>query len=362
MTKALAAVALEPGKTEVRELPVPELTPFSGWLRVEATGVCGSDPTLYKRVVGPTIMGHEIVGRVDRLTPEAAARWDLSEGDELMLEEYLPCGHCSWCRSGDFRLCDSTDLHLGRSTTLRYGMTPVAMEPGLWGGYGQYLFLHPRMVFHHLPAGLPPHHAPLALPLSNGFEWVVREGGVGPGQAVVVIGPGQQGLACVVAAKEAGADLVISVGLHRDADRLAMASRLGADLTVDAESEPLAEVVADATGGHMADLVVDAAAGNATTLNQGLGVLRKRGVLVCAVGRASVELDMALVRTRAISVRGLRGHSFAAVEWALQLLASNRRPYAELSAGTVPLSQVHDAFRRTAEGEVMHISVDPWLD
>ncbi|MGH9055470.1 MAG: zinc-dependent alcohol dehydrogenase [Acidimicrobiales bacterium] len=362
MTTSLAAVAVEPGKTELRELPVPDPTPGSAWLRVDVTGVCGSDPTLYRRVVGPTIMGHEIVGRVDRLTPEAAERWDLVEGDQVMLEEYLPCGHCDWCRSGDFRLCDSTDLHLGRASILRYGMTPVAVDPGLWGGYSQYLFLHPRMVFHRLPAGLAPRCAPLALPLANGFEWVVREGGVRPGQSVVVIGPGQQGLACLVAAKEAGAGMVISVGLGRDVQRLGMARRLGADRIVDAEAESVLEAVEEATGGRMADLVVDVAAGTAATINQGLAALRKRGMLVCAVGRSMVEVDMTLVRTRAVTVRGLRGHSYAAVEWALSYLASGRRPYAELSAGTVSLSHVDDALRRTAEGDVMHISVDPWSE
>ncbi|HLI53437.1 MAG TPA: alcohol dehydrogenase catalytic domain-containing protein [Acidimicrobiales bacterium] len=359
MTTALAAVSDGPGSTSVQEFDVPDPSPGAGWLRVEATGVCGSDAHLQTRTEGPTILGHEIVGTVDRLSPEAADRWGLAEGERLLLEEYLPCGHCAWCRTGDFRLCDSTDLHLGR-TVLRYGMTPVAVEPALWGGYGQYLYLHPRMVFHRVPPGVAAHHAPLALPLSNGFEWVVHEGGAGPGRTAVVIGPGQQGLACVVAAKEAGADLVISVGLSRDEGRLKMASLLGADVTIDAERESVVDVVSEATAGRMADLVVDAAAGSAATLNQGLSLLRKKGVLVCAIGRGPVEVDMHAVRTRAVSVRGLRGHSWASVEWALQLLASGRRPYSELSAGTLPLSEVDEAIGRTAAGEVMHVSVDPW--
>ncbi len=359
MTTALAAVSEGPGSTRVEQFQVPDPGPGAGWLKVEATGVCGSDAHLQTRMDGPTVLGHEIVGRVDRLSPEAAERWGLTEGELLMLEEYLPCGHCSWCRTGDFRLCDSTDLHLGHAV-LRYGMTPVSVDPALWGGYGQYLYLHPRMVFHRVPAGVAPHHAPLALPLSNGFEWVVQEGRAGPGQTVVVIGPGQQGLACVVAAKESGADLVVSVGLSRDQERLKMASLLGADITVDADTESLVDVVRQATGGRMADLVVDAAAGSASTLNQGLALLRKRGVLVCAIGRGPVEVDMQLVRTRAISLRGLRGHSWASVEWALHLLASGRRPYSDLSAGTLPLTAVDEAIRRTADGEVMHVSIDPW--
>jgi threonine dehydrogenase-like Zn-dependent dehydrogenase len=359
LTTALAAVSDGPGSTGVREFTVQDPAAGAGWLRIEATGVCTSDAHLQTRLAGPTVLGHEIVGRVDRLSPEAAERWGLAEGELLMLEEYLPCGHCSWCRTGDFRLCDSTDLHLGQSV-LRYGMTPVTVEPALWGGYGQYLYLHPRMVFHRVPAGVAAHHAPLSLPLSNGFEWVVQEGRAGPGQTVVVIGPGQQGLGCVVAAKESGAELVVSVGLSRDQDRLKMASLLGADMTVDSEQESVVDVVRQATGGRMADLVVDAAAGSAATLNQGLSVLRKRGVLVCAVGRGPVEVDMHMVRTRAISLRGLRGHSWASVEWALQLLASGRRPYSDLSSGTMPLSQVDEAIRRTAAGEVLHVSIDPW--
>ncbi|MDE3206752.1 MAG: alcohol dehydrogenase catalytic domain-containing protein [Acidobacteriota bacterium] len=361
MITALAAVSEGPGITDVREFTVPDPAPGAGWLRVEATGVCGSDAHLQTRMDGPTVLGHEIVGRVDRLSPEAADRWGLVEGELLMLEEYLPCGHCSWCRTGDFRLCDSTDLHLGRAV-LRYGMTPIDVDPALWGGYGQYLYLHPRMVFHRVPDGVAAHHAPLALPLSNGFEWVVQEGRSGPGQTVVVIGPGQQGLACVVAAKESGADLVVSAGLTRDGDRLGMASRLGADIVVDTERESLVEVVGEATRGRMADLVVDAAAGSAATLDLGLSLLRKRGILVCAIGRGPVEVDMHRVRTRAISLRGLRGHSWASVEWALELLASGRRPYSELSAGTLPLGQVDEAIRRTADGEVMHVSVDPWTE
>ena len=112
----------------------------------------------------------------------------------------------------------------------------------------------------------------------------------------------------------------------------------------------------------MADLVVDAAAGTTDTLNQGLALLRKRGVLVVAIGRGPVEVDMQLVRTRAISLRGLRGHSWASVEWALHLLASGRRPYSDLSAGTLPLTAVDEAIRRTAAGEVMHVSIDPWSE
>ena len=93
----LAAVATEPGVTEIREVPLPDPEPTSGLLRVEITGVCGSDWSYYHHLPetrGPLILGHETVGVIERAGSEAQRRWGLKEGDRVALEEYLPCGHC----------------------------------------------------------------------------------------------------------------------------------------------------------------------------------------------------------------------------------------------------------------------------
>jgi threonine dehydrogenase-like Zn-dependent dehydrogenase len=148
------------------------------------------------------VLGHETVGVIERAGAEARKRWGLEEGDRVALEEYLPCGHCAYCRAGDFRLCEATDW---RSGGLRYGTTPISVPPGLWGGYAQYQCLHPGTVFHRVPDGLEGRHAALALPIANGIEWAYLHGCAGPGDVVLIQGPGQQGLACVAAAREAGA-------------------------------------------------------------------------------------------------------------------------------------------------------------
>jgi threonine dehydrogenase-like Zn-dependent dehydrogenase len=170
-------------------------------------------------------MGHENVGWIYRNGPAASRRWGLREGDRVALEEYLPCSHCNLCRSGEFRLCEETEAR--RPGALRYGTTPVIQEPGLWGGYSQYQYLHPNSVFHRVADDVPAELASMCLPLGNGVQWTYLDGRAGPGKTVLIQGPGQQGLACVIAAKAAGADHVIVSGLARDRERLAIAKALG---------------------------------------------------------------------------------------------------------------------------------------
>src|SRR5262249_44003090 len=187
------------------------------------------------------MLAREGLGHVPSRGHAAAARLGGKEADRVALEEYLPCGHCRYCRSGDFRLCDETDT-LNRppeAGTIRYGSTPISVEPSLWGGYSQYQYLHPNAVFHRVPDHVPANLASLALPLGNGVEWAYLQGGVKIGEIVVIQGPGQQGLACTVAAKEAGAGAIIVSGLGVDAARLALAMELGATHTINVDERDL---------------------------------------------------------------------------------------------------------------------------
>ena len=185
-----AAVAAAAGTTELRSFPEPNLRDDGGLLRIEAAGVCGSDVPAYRRIREPTILGHENVGRIEALGAAARERWGVDAGDRVVIEEYLPCGHCTYCRSGDFRLCDATDIWLGG---IRYGSTPVSVAPALWGGFSRFAYLHPRSVLHRIADDVPAALATLAIPLSNGFEWAQREAQVAYGQVVVIQGPDSRG-------------------------------------------------------------------------------------------------------------------------------------------------------------------------
>ncbi len=360
-----AAVQIASKQTELREFPLPEIPPDGGLLRVVAAGICGSDvPSYADGSKGERILGHENVGVIEKLGDVARERWGVTEGDLVALEEYLPCGHCEDCRAGEYRSCLQTDNK--RAGALRYGTTSIDVAPALWGGYSQFQYLHPRSVLHKVPAGVSPRLAAMALPIGNGFQWAYLDGQAGPGQTVIVQGPGQQGLACVVAAKAAGAKTVIATGLARDAHRLEVAKKLGADITVAVDEEELGPVVERATDGALADLVIDVSSGGASqVINGALELIRKRGkLLVAAYKRKPIDaFAIDTVIRQQMTVRGVRGHSFRAVEMALSLMAQHTVDLEAMSTHEFGLGEVDHALRLVG-GEIqdgaIHVSIVPW--
>src|SRR5262249_25084414 len=148
-----------------------------------------------------------------------------------------------------------------------------------------------------------------------------------PGKTILIQGPGQQGLACVVAAKAAGADIIFISGLNRDEPRLEVARALGADHTINVEREDLEASVREISQGRGVDLSVDTVGGNDTLL-KAVRLTRKGGTVLFAVAPATTppEFQVSDLLARRLTLRPCRGHSFAAVELALRNIASGRFP------------------------------------
>lgn len=361
----LAAVAIKPQETELREFAIPEIASDAGILRILATGICGSDWGQYNDTrLGPRILGHEMVGTIEKLGDAARDRWGVKEGDLVALEEYLPCGHCDLCRAGEYRSCLETDAHLP-GERYRYGSTPITRGSGLWGGYSQFLYMHPRTVIHRVPAGMPLNIAAMSLPVGNGFQWAYLDGKAGPGKTVVIIGPGQQGMSCGMAAATAGADQVIVLGLSTDVKRLEVAKKLGATHTVMVDQEDPVKVVKDLTGGEGADVIIEASSAGPAIFNQALEMIRKRGTFLCVSNKKTPipGFNMDMVIRKQVFLRGTRGHSFQAVELAMKAMMSGRYPVELMSTHKVGLKDLDHSLRIVGGQEAeksIHITVDPW--
>jgi threonine dehydrogenase-like Zn-dependent dehydrogenase len=363
----LAMVQTEQWKLEARELPMPEVADDGAILRMEVVGVCGSDVGQLSRTPpSPRIPGHENIGRIAAIGTSARHLWGLDEGDLVALEEYLVCHHCEWCHRGEYRHCWRTDIH-NNPDPLRYGSTSLDRAPGLWGGYSQFLYMPAEAVWHKVPAGVSPIEASLHIALANGVQWSVIEGGLHAGQSIFIQGPGQMGAACVVAAKSVGAGPIIVSGLASDADRLVTCTALGADFVIDASSTDVREAVLTLTNGRGVDLVVDATAraGSEPTL-VAIDVLRTRGGTMIVQGEANFpDFPMTRISDKYITIKPARGHSYAAVERGLALIAAGTADLDLIHTHNFPLADALGAVRATEGTPVdgvraLHCAILPW--
>ncbi len=171
-----------------------------------------------------------------------------------------------------------------------------------------------------------------------------------------------------VACKQAGASLIIVTGTGRDAARLELAKRLGADEVIDVQAEDALTRIMDITGGRGVDIVLDctAAAGTGPVL-LGIDALKRREGTLLIQGELAAFPDFPVkkITEKAITIKSARGHSFRACELAVRQLASGRFPLQELATHRFGLGHPDQAIRAVggeAGEDVVHVSLLPWED
>jgi threonine dehydrogenase-like Zn-dependent dehydrogenase len=366
--KSLAALKVAASTTELREFELPDLPPDAALLKVEVAGVCGTDVSQYKLPLrgAPLIMGHENVGTLAKVGRLFAEHKGFKEGDLVFLEHYLPCGHCEWDHMGEYRHCAATEW-LYDPKAIRYGYTAIDTVPSLWGGFSHYVYLPLNAVLHRVPEGLSPEEAGIATPMSNGIQWTLLDGGVEFGSTVLIQGPGQQGLCCVMAAKSAGATTIIITGTSKDARRLEVASMLGADVVIDVQRENAQERIQQITNGRGVDVAVDCTSGGGPgPMMLAIESAKRRAATLVVQGEGNStfpDFPIGRLTRKGITLKSARGHSYRAVELGLQLLASRRFPLDLLTTHRFGLAEVDYAIKSVGgEGApgAIHVSVMPW--
>ncbi len=349
--RVVAAVQTGPRAIELTELPRPAVGD-GAIVRVEACGICGTDVDQYRGklediVPFPSIPGHEPVGVIDEISPRAAEQWRLKVGDRVAIEPFVPCGRCSYCLTGSYQYCT------GWGRLMCYGYIPTELAPSIWGGYATHMYLHPNTVLHKVPDDVAPELAVLFNPLGAGVRWGVDLPRTTVGSSVVVIGPGQRGLATALAAKVGGARLVMVLGLSRHREKLELARALGADVTIDMETEDAVQRVRELTDGRMADVVVEVAGSAVQPLVDAVDLVRPGGTIVLgALKRVPIDGFPAddLVQ-KGVTVIGARGVTSPGYRAALDIITSREFPLDRLRTHVFGLAEVERAIHVLA-GEV----------
>jgi 2-desacetyl-2-hydroxyethyl bacteriochlorophyllide A dehydrogenase len=336
-----------PGAVRVDDVPEPELIDAGDAIvRIEATGVCGSDLHIYHGRVqierGFTI-GHEYVGTVIEAGPDVH---DVQVGDRVLGCFQTACGRCFFCRRGWFHKCDS-------SRTFGHGAALGALQ-----GTQAERALVPNadLVLRKVPAGMSDDTALFAGDVMGTGYHAVEQGRLQPGEVVAVLGLGPVGLCAVQAARAVGAAHVI--GVDSVPERLAMAESFGAEPVHLSEGDPRAAARA-ASEGRGVDLCIDAV-GHPQALELALRMTRKCGtVQATGVYAERCEVHMGLLWIKALNLCGGHANVIGHVDTVMELMADGQLDPSPLVTHHMALDDAAEAYALYDRREALKIVLKP---
>lgn len=279
MSNMRAAVFVEPGRIELQHRPIPQIGPTDALLRVTTTTICGTDVHILKGeypVKPGLIVGHEPVGIIEKL---GSAVIGYEVGQRVIAGAITPCGQCHPCLDGHSSQCGGQAMggwQLGNSID---------------GCQAEYVRIpNAQANLTPIPDGLDDEQV-LMCPdiMSTGFGGA-ESGHIRIGDTVVVFAQGPIGLCATAGAKLMGATRIIVVdGVP---ERLDVARRLGADITINFRDEDPLLRIQEITGGAGVDVAIEAL-GTQQTFESCLRALKPGGTL-SSLGVYSGKLSMPL--------------------------------------------------------------------
>ncbi len=336
-----------PGQVLVQDVPEPEISdPGDAIVRIEATGVCGSDLHIYHGRVkiepGFTI-GHEYVGTVLAAGEQVRG---VAVGDRVLGCFQTACGRCFFCRRGWFHKCDS-------SRTFGHGAT-LGSLPGTQAE--QALIPNAELVLRKIPAGMSDEAALFAGDVMGTGYHAVAESGLRAGDVAAVLGLGPVGLCAVQAARAAGAAQVIAIDTVPE--RLAMAESFGANAVHLHDGDPRA-AARDATEGRGVDVCIDAV-GHSQAFDLALRLTRKCGtVQAIGVYAERAEVHMGLLWIKSLHVCAGHANVIFHVDRVLAMMSAGLLDPGPLVTHHMSLEEAPEAYALYDRREALKIVLTP---
>jgi threonine dehydrogenase-like Zn-dependent dehydrogenase len=375
----LAATLVEPGKYEIREYPLPEPGPGCVLVKMELSGICGTDKHTFqgyttqyggRRLEFPIIQGHENVGTVAAIGGSGEYTdfegIPLDIGDRVVIGANVACGQCYYCRHDFPYYCCENTTDYGNNLSSKN-------PPHLFGGWSQYIYVLPGSFLVKVPDELPSEVAVLTeiFAVSVGLDRA-KQMSAFPSEpfrfddTVVVLGVGPLGMCFLMKARMLGAGMII--GADRSDYRLNFAKRMGADHVVNVERNSKADrlqLVKELTHGRGADMVLECA-GLPEAVPEALEMLRVGGLLVEAgnfsdLGEVSLSPHRHLCAKNA-RILGVGGEEPAAYGPSMRQMARYMKhyPLREFVTHRFGLRDVESAMQKSIEAESMKVVLEPW--
>jgi 2-desacetyl-2-hydroxyethyl bacteriochlorophyllide A dehydrogenase len=336
-----------PGDVRIEERPAPRLlAPDDAVVRIDVTGVCGSDLHIYhgrlKIEPGFTI-GHEYVGTVLE-TGDAVTR--VQAGDRVAGCFQTACGICFHCMRGEYHRCvESRTFGLGATMgSLQGTQAELALVP------------HANLVLRRVPDGVSDDVALFAGDvLGTGYHGVAASQ-LAAGEVAAVLGLGPVGLCAVQAAVLAGARVLAIDSVEQ---RLAVAESFGATPLHLTEDDVAAEVrrLTDGRGG--VDVSIDAV-GHPEVLDTAIRLTRACGRVQClGIYAERGEIHLGLAWLKSLTVRGGQANVIAHVDPVLDMLAAGQLDPSPLVTHHMALDDAPQAYELFDRREALKIVLTP---
>jgi 2-desacetyl-2-hydroxyethyl bacteriochlorophyllide A dehydrogenase len=336
-----------PGEVRVEEVPEPRLeSPGDAVVKIEATGICGSDLHIYHGRVkiepGFTI-GHEFVGTV---LEAGTAVTRVKPGDRVLGCFHTACGTCFFCLRGAYHECQL-------KRTFGHGAT-LGSLPGTQAE--QALVPEANLTLRVVPEGVPDDVALFAGDVMGTGYHAIAEGQVEAGDSMAVLGLGPVGLCAVQAAVAAGAGPVLAVDTVEE--RLDMARQFGAVPVHLTEGDPR-QSAKELTGGRGFDVAVDAV-GHPDALDLALRLARNAGTVVAiGVYAERAQVHMGLVWIKGLTLKAGPANVIGHVDRVLGMLAAGRLDPRPLVSRHMPLDQAPEGYALYDRREALKIVLTP---
>lgn len=337
-------VAVYYGNDDIRleERPRPAIGPGELLMRIESSGICGSDVMeWYRKPKAPIVLGHEVSGVVveagDGVTSFAV-------GDRIVTTHHVPCNACRYCERGLHNVCESTH----RTT----------FDPGGFSEYVRLPAVNVERGTFKLPDDMSFEQATFVEPLACVLRGQ-RVAAVGANDTVVVIGAGISGMLQIQAARANGATRIFAVDIHPA--RLEMAKRFGATETWPA-GDDLADRLRAANDGRLADRVL-VCSGSRAALSGALGLIDLGGSLLVFAPLSpgqTLQLDVNDLWKRGVSIV----HSYAGppddMRVALDWIAARKIDVPSMITHRLPLERTGEGFLLVAAGgDSLKVLIEP---
>lgn len=331
-----ALVIHSSGDLRVENYPTPAVASGQVRVRIRTGGICGSDLHYYQhggfgaiRIQQPMVLGHEVAGVLDEVAPDVT---HFARGDRIAVNPSHPCGQCRFCQLGLQNHC----------LDMRYFGSAMRM-PHVQGAFRQEIVVGASQAY-KLADSVSDAEGAMAEPLAVALHAVNRAGPL-LGRKVLVTGCGPIGAMVIIAARRAGATVIVATDVV--AQPLRKALNVGADSVINMAESPEALAKYAVDKGQF-DVLFEAS-GNERALRAAFDVVRPRGVVV-QLGLSGSELTLPFntVVAKEFDIRGaFRFHEEFGV--AVELINKGLVDLKPLISATLPYRDAGKAFALAAD-------------